>query len=727
MSFESKLNLATLLLAGGISAMLAGVLRWYATPHQQQHYRHWTSAWLAQSAYYLIGALAFMLALSGIGSSPLRLSLSIATQVANTFASALLLIGVIGFVRRKPIDTRALQFALGASLVMGTLVAILGAGPDNLLRVSYRSCITAATFLASGLIIWRYRAASDRPSRLLGLVLCGFGVAQAHYLIYWTLTGFGHRPAYSLVWFTLGDLLWLSVIAIATGALAVGDQREAADAALHEQERAFRQMIEHASDITTVLDPRHVIRYTSPSARRLLGWGAEVVGRSLFDLVHPDDQPKLLAQVRAHDPVTLPCTLQVRTQRGTWQRLEAVSSRWQDEEGHDIVIMNARDVSERERLEMSMREAQKLESLGRLAGGVAHDLNNILMVIDGEAQLALEDAPVEVRDSLHVITSATDRAAALTRQLLTFARRQRVQPSVVNVTKLVDGVVRLAERLVPKSMELQQIVLTSELQVLIDAAQLEQVVMNLLVNARDAIRDDGQITVVLGDRTFTEDLTPDMPAGRYVSITVRDTGTGISDDVRPYVFDPFYTTKAEGEGTGLGLSTSYGIVRQAGGSIRFESTPMVGTTFEVLLPLTTQVPAPATEALPALPPVTGARVLLVEDDANVRKITTRVLMAAGFEVHAAADGVQALELFSVVGDVQMLVTDVIMPRLGGRELARRLRERAPRLPILFVSGYPGDPDFEQTMPRGARFLQKPVSPDELVRAVQELAVRPIAD
>lgn len=723
MAFETSLNLATLLLAGGMSAMLAGVLRWYATPHQQQHYRHWTSAWLAQAAYYLIGGLTFFLAVSGTGSSQLRLGLSIATQVANTFASVLLLIGVFGFVRRKPVDTRALQLALGASLVIGTFVAILatGAAEGSLIRQCYRSFITAASFLGSAWIVWRHRAASDRPARLLGLALFAFGIAHLHYLVYWTLSTLDRRPTYPLVWFTLVDLLWLAGVAIATGALAVEDQREAAAAALHQQERTFRQMIEHASDITTVLDAQHAIRYVSPSAGRLLGWTDEVVGRSMLDFVHPDDQPTLLARVRTADPIASPCTLRVRTQRGNWLRLEAVASHWRNEQGDDIVIMNARDVSERERLEASLREAQKLESLGRLAGGVAHDLNNILMVIGGEAQLAADDATPQVRASLQEITSATDRAAALTRQLLTFARRQRVQPRVVNVSDVVDGVVRMAGRLVPASIELEQVAPTVPLPVLIDPAQLEQVVMNLVVNARDAIHGAGRITVELGERTLPERVAPDLPAGRYVAITVRDTGTGIPDEARAYVFEPFYTTKAQGEGTGLGLATSYGIVTQAGGSIRFESALAGGTTFEVLLPLTTDAPAATVETLSALPRVTGARVLLVEDDVNVRTVAMRALLAAGFEVREAADGVEALDLFAAVGGVRVLVTDVIMPRLGGRELARQLRERDPGLAILFLSGYPGDPEFERTMPSGARFLQKPVSPHELARAVQELA------
>jgi CheY-like chemotaxis protein len=298
-----------------------------------------------------------------------------------------------------------------------------------------------------------------------------------------------------------------------------------------------------------------------------------------------------------------------------------------------------------------------------------------------------------------------------------------VQPRVINVSELVDDVVRMAGRLVPSSIELLYQPPSTAPAVLIDPTQLEQVVMNLIVNARDAIQDGGRITVEIGECAADDATASDAPDHGYVTITVRDTGTGIPDDVRPYVFEPFYTTKMQGEGTGLGLSTSYGIVRQAGGSIRFESAPSGGTSFEVRLPMTTQAPAPAIEAPAAPRRVTGARVLLVEDDDSVRTTATRVLQGAGFDVRAAANGADALEIFARDGGVRVLVTDVIMPRVSGRALAVQLRERAPELAVLFLSGYLEDPEFERSMPEGARFLQKPVSPKELARVVQELADR----
>jgi len=391
------------------------------------------------------------------------------------------------------------------------------------------------------------------------------------------------------------------------------------------------------------------------------------------------------------------------------------------------VIVNARDVSERERYEASLRESQKLESIGRLAGGVAHDLNNILMVIGTEVQLAQADDPDAVRLALDQISAATDRAADLTRQLLTFARRQAVQPRLVDVGEVVAGTTRMAGRLVPASITLRVAPAQPGLHVMIDPTQLEQVIMNLVVNARDAIGDAGEIALAVGERPLAADEEVGVSAGRYVTITVRDTGTGIPEAVRPHVFEPFYTTKAEGEGTGLGLATSYGIVRQAGGCLRFDTIVGEGSTFEVLLPVAAGTPGVVADALPVRGQAAGEGVLVVEDDSALRALEVRALTAAGFTVFEAADGLAALACFEANPGVRVLVTDVIMPRLGGRELARRLRTLDPSLAILFLSGYPGDVAFEFTLPTGARFLQKPASPKEIVRVVQELAVRPIAD
>jgi CheY-like chemotaxis protein len=306
---------------------------------------------------------------------------------------------------------------------------------------------------------------------------------------------------------------------------------------------------------------------------------------------------------------------------------------------------------------------------------------------------------------------------------------------VVDVGEAIAGTARMAGRLLPASITLHVEPADAGLTALIDPTPLEQVAMNLIVNARDAIAgahaESGQVTLAVRERALAEDEEPGMPPGRYVAFTVQDTGAGIPDDVRPHVFEPFFTTKAEGDGTGLGLATSYGIVRQAGGCVRFESTVGAGTTFEVLLPyadgsqVTRTADAPASPPPPRAPappasPARGEVVLVVEDDDAVRALEVRALTRAGFTVHEAADGAAAIACAEALPTLRVLVSDVIMPRVGGRELARRLRARDASLGVLFLSGYPGDPEFERSLPEGARFLQKPVSPDELVRVVLEL-------
>jgi PAS domain S-box-containing protein len=723
MNPDTRINLIALLLSGGLSAMLAGVMRWYATPHTQAHYRHWAAAWQAQGAYYVVGALAFSLAVMGVGAPSLRLGLSFATQVANTLAAALLVIGAVGFVKRQPVDQRTLRWALVIAVLLGAVVAFFGAARGaSVGRASYRSFITAASFIGSGIVIWRARVTAERPARLLSLALVAFGLAHLHYLTYWMLRLAGRAPDYSLVWFTILDLLWLAGIAVSMSAMAFADERVAGAHALREREREFRQMIEHSSDLITVLDEARVIRYVSPSALRILGWGDEAVGRAVVEFVHPDDQPSLAERIRQEDPGDTPFTVRVRSKAGNWTRLEAVSRRWKDEAGRATVIVNARDVAERERLEASLRESQKLESVGRLAGGVAHDLNNILMVIGSQAQMALEDAPDELRDALREITGATDRAADLTRQLLTFARRQVVAPRVIDASEAVTRMARMAARLVPASIDFRLVPSAADHFVLADPVQVEQVVMNLVVNARDAITERGQIELSVGEQEVAAGEEPGIAAGRFVTIRVRDTGGGIPEAARPHLFEPFFTTKALGEGTGLGLATSYGIVRQAGGFIRVDSVLGEGSTFTVFLPAADPEAVPRQADEPPLPRANGELVLVVEDDAAVRALEVRALERAGFQVLEASDGGEALTRYASRADIQVVVSDVVMPRIGGVELSRRLRNADPSLGVLLLSGYPGEGGFLSTLPAGAAFLQKPVAPGELVRQVHSLTV-----
>jgi len=725
MEFEAQLSLVALLLSGAMAVMIASVLRWFSDSAASAHYRHWAAAWGAQGVYYLVGALSFVLAHQQSGSVGLRLGMSIATQVANTLAGALMIIGAVGFVQRRRVDRRQLGIALAVAVVLGGAVALAAfAAESRNLRLIYQSAVTATAFLGSGIVIWRSLGDRRHPGRLMAVALCLYGASHLHYFVYWSLRAAGRVPEYpfSLSWLSLLDLLWIASVAATVAAMGLADERAGGNRAVQRREREFRQMIEYTSDIIAVLDSSLAVQYASPSARRVLGWGDEILGQRVFDFVNEGDRSRLERQSAAEPKATPPFLARVRHKDGNWVQLEVVTTRGVDLQGKPVVIVNARDVGERARLEASLRESQKLESVGRLAGGIAHDLNNILTVISGHAQLNLSTATGTVREGLVEIGAASRRAADLTRQLLSFARRQVVAPRVFNVYETVTSTARMAARLVPESIAFRLAPCAADHYAFADPGQVEQVVMNLVVNARDAIRDRGTITLEVDHTTVDPGEDPEAAPGHYVTIAVSDSGSGMTEQVLTHLFEPFFTTKAMGEGTGLGLATSYGIVRQAGGFIRVSSELGVGSTFTVYLP---EVAAPSeahdVSAPLAAPVAAGEVILLVEDDDAVRALQSTVLTGSGFRVITARDGREALQLADANPELCVLVSDIVMPRMGGIELARRLRERFPQLGILLLSGYPGEVDFLSSLPAQTEFLQKPVSPAELVRRVHRLA------
>ncbi len=586
--------------------------------------------------------MAFSLGVLRPDATALRFALSVATQVASTLGASLLLLGTVGFSTRRTIEHARITQVVIIAIVLGIAVPVTTAiGLPAIVRPMYRAAITGTALVASGWIVWRSRRSRDRSGRFLSLALFGFGAAHLHYLLYWILAAVGLRPAYPLGWFTLFDLLWISAIATTMVAIGLADQREAGEAALRQRDREFRQMMEKSSDIITILDRGLLLRYCSPSAQRILGWGPDVLGRDAADFLHPDDQPVIQARIASAAPEAPPFQFRVRRKDGNWVRLEAVSTRSVNEAGDSLVIVNARDVTERERLEATLRESQKLESVGRLAGGVAHDLNNILTVIGANAQINLEETSGAVHEGLVDILEATDRAADLTRQLLTFARRQVVAPRVFPISHAVERTARMAARLLPSTIDFRVETAKPECFVDADEGQIEQVLMNLIVNARDAIVGSGRIEVSTGEADATPYAQSGASTGRFATIVVRDTGVGIPDAIRDHIFEPFFTTKVVGEGTGLGLATSYGIVRQAGGYLTFESTPGSGTVFTVHLPAVSR-PLPTPEkATPKLSAANGETVLVAEDDAKVRAVIAGILRDAGYRVLEASDGVEA--------------------------------------------------------------------------------------
>ena len=394
-------------------------------------------------------------------------------------------------------------------------------------------------------------------------------------------------------------------------------------------------------------------------------------------------------------------------------------------------IALAIEATERTRLEERLAQAQKLESIGRLAGGVAHDFNNLLTAIIGNVEIArgTVSAGAPILLELHEIESAARRAADLSRQLLTFARHQVVQPRVVHLNELARGADKLLRRLLGEDIELVTLLEPDLGSVRIDPGQFEQVIVNLAVNARDAMPNGGRLTIetsnIALDEEYAATHTGVVP-GEYVQLAVSDTGHGMDRETLSRLFEPFFTTKDQGRGTGLGLAICYGIVRQAGGAIWAYSEPGRGATFKVYLPRVDAAPdvEPAME-LPDAAPRGRETVLLVEDEGQIRHLAARVLEGQGYEVITASDGIEAVRIGRErLREIDALVTDVVLPLLGGREVAARLRQERPTLPVLYVSGYTRGtiPDGELLDPNTA-FLSKPFTPRLLAERVREVLDR----
>ena len=375
---------------------------------------------------------------------------------------------------------------------------------------------------------------------------------------------------------------------------------------------------------------------------------------------------------------------------------------------------------ERRRLEEQLLQAQKMEAIGRLAGGVAHDFNNLLTIINGFSQLLLQTAKPEDpwREGLEQIRQAGERGAHLTRQLLTFSRRQVLRPQVLNLNEVLEGLQKMLPRLLGEDIIIQYDLAQDLGWIKADPGQMEQVVLNLAVNARDAMPHGGTLTVRTANITLDGTQAPKR-TGRYVRLTFQDTGVGMSAQVREHLFEPFFTTKEVGKGTGLGLSVVYGIVQQSGGWIEVESEPGRGSTFILMLPQVEAHPVATEAESPAAPRGSGA-VLVVEDNENVRRLTVRLVRELGYSALEASNGPEALELLRRRDvPVDVVLSDVVMPQMNGRELAERARELRPEVRVLLMSGYPqraGRPEAEAAFP----ILDKPLTLESLARALRQV-------
>ena len=500
--------------------------------------------------------------------------------------------------------------------------------------------------------------------------------------------------------------------------------------AVRQRELRMMHLIENASDLITIVDAAGVILYQSPSIERVLGYlPTEILGRNLAELVHPDEGGPTRAGLRAAlegDPGPVRMQFRVRTGKGEWRQMSAVAMGIGDERQ---IVVNARDVTEEHLLAAQLRQSQKMEAIGQLAGGIAHDFNNLLTAITGYGSLVVQEKRLCPEDAEHLsqMLEAAGRASRLTQQLLAFSRRQAISLRIVELNAAVANVAHLLARLLGERIRVELDLLPEPIEVEADLGMLEQVLMNLSVNARDAMPDGGRLTI--GSRmvdvapSAARSMTGARP-GRFALLSVEDTGTGIDLEVLPRIFEPFFTTKGLGKGTGLGLPTVLGIVEQHQGWIHVDTRGGRGSRFEIYLPPAGPGAERATgpRAGEAAACAGGTETLLVaEDDHAVRLFLRRCLGKLGYDALIAEDGEEALALWKAnAGRIRLLLTDVVMPgRLDGRALAREIRREAPLLPVIYASGYNADAEGRSSAPEpGARMLRKPFDADELAGIVR---------
>ena len=498
---------------------------------------------------------------------------------------------------------------------------------------------------------------------------------------------------------------------------------------LARRDRWFRSLIENASDILLEISPDLSIDYASPAVERILARSAELLpGTSLLAIVHTEDAERVrvaLARFFAEDP-DAPATVPFRTQHadGSYVQLEASARPFQEPDGTPHLILTARDVSERHRLESALMAARRLESIGRLAGGVAHDFNNLLTVMLGNVAVlkAGEDGPEAQADHVEELARAVSRGSELTKRLLAFARQRNVEPRPTSLDAFFRDLAPLLRRLLGNERTFVLESDPSAWPVLVDTGAFEQAIVNLVANARDATSGGDRVRIAVENVTLTagpaESLRMDV--GDWVRIDVEDSGAGMDETVLEHVFEPFFTTKERSGGTGLGLATTYGSVAQAGGHIRVRSTVGCGSTFSIYLPRSRElaVRARTPEATQLLRAAEGEVVLLIDDDRAVRDVTAKLLRRIGYTVLVAEDGHAGLaQATDPAQRIDVVVSDVVMPGLGGLEAVALIREQRPGLPAVFISGYNAE---------AARWQERESAPGPLVAkpfAIGELATR----
>ena len=505
--------------------------------------------------------------------------------------------------------------------------------------------------------------------------------------------------------------------------------RKTAEAELRKREDRFRLLIENASDIVTVINKESIIRFQSPSVTRILGFQPdEMVGRNAFDFVHPDDGARFASGIKsAFANPGLPVSVEYRKRHsdGTWRYLQSIGRSIAGEAPDGFLILNSRDISETRKLEEQFRQSQKMEAIGQLAGGVAHDLNNILTVVHMQLDMLKHGDPLTAiqADSVLDIEKASRRAADLTRQLLMFSRRQAAMKHDLDLNAVVTNITKMLQRIVGEDVAMHISYAPQPLPVHADSGMLDQILLNLAVNSRDAMPAGGKIVIETSVAEFDEFAVlqkPNARIGLFACLSVSDTGKGIPPEILPRIFEPFFTTKDIGKGTGLGLATVFGIVQQHNGWIGAYSEVGKGTTFRIYLPLQKEAEEVVVENT-TMAKGGNETILLVEDEQSLRVLVRNVLTRLGYRVLEATTGLTAIEVWKEHrNDIKLLLTDLVMPDgMTGKQLAEVLVHENPNLKVIYTSGYSRDIAGQGfSLQDGVNFLSKPFQAAKLAQTVR---------
>ncbi len=499
---------------------------------------------------------------------------------------------------------------------------------------------------------------------------------------------------------------------------------------LIQREELFRLITENAADMIAVVDGNENRLYNSPSYERVLGYTPEeILKTNALEQVHPEDLAVVKAAAAESRTKGFGRRIEYRMRHkdGSWRLLESTSNTILDSEGAGRLVIVNRDITDRRRLEEQFRQSQKMEAVGRLSGGIAHDFNNILGVITGYGEILQERMKKDdaLAGCVDEILNASRRAAQLTRQLLAFSRQQVLEPKVVELNMIVRDTEKMLRRVIGEDIEFNTVLDPLLSNIRADQGQIEQVILNLAVNARDAMPDGGELKIttqnaVMSDLDVQRYSYPVKP-GRYVLLTVSDTGIGMAQATQAHIFEPFFTTKEKGKGTGLGLATVYGVVKQSDGYIEVHSELGVGTTFKIYLPrVEAAVDVEKDNSLPSASLNGQETILLVEDEDALRILTRNVLRSMEYTVLEACDGEKACEVSRQFGaEIHLLVSDVVMPGMNGPALAEKLVVERPTIKVLYISGYTGQAVGQGVLPAGCNFLTKPFTRDQLAHKVRE--------